>query len=925
MHRALRRSSAILLSLVVAGLFGCGGDGVEESSATWGPGTGERDPSTGPGAGTRSRGDGGCWLGAGAGVCPEQPVGALAQDCAHGVSATSLFRTGTGVCSPGEPAATEPGGAWLRGAQALDCPAGLLHEGAPFAAHEGICAPDVADVASQLHGDCAEGELLDVRTGECRGMGSPCPDGEESWPAERDLREWVANAALRDGPILYVHAGGDDEADGSRDSPLRTMAAAIGRLPDGGIVALGAGLYEGALQLDRPLALLGACVASTVLRGGPGAPVVRAEEQGPMQLMNLSIEGGSGGVRGAVPGLDVHLEAVSIRGTDGHAVQLAGSRAVLRDIRIRDVQSSGAFSGAVLYAYGSVAVHIDGLDARRVPYGIELTNRATLDGDGILLHETLASQIDRYEGVALVVYGEARFRGRGMVFSDVRTAALRAFGDADVELEDLRASGVRAWDAPDAAAAFANLQGRARVAIRRARVRQTENAGVFASEDSGLVMEDVRMEDTRPLARDDSFGVGFFLTGRSVVEASRTMIEGAHGAGVLAVGGSRVTLREVGVRHVAVQRSDGAAGFGVQLSGNARLEGAGLHVHLARVSGVLVEGEAELDVDRLHVGEVVAGSSAAAEGHGLLVAGDGRARVVHGRFDSTQLAGIRARERSSVWLERVEVIDVSPADTESPCGYGVLVEGEVQLVASELRIERATGAGLAAFGDAEVSLRGLTVRGTRAPGSGSDSSGRDIQLQDNASLDCDDVLLEPAGIGLALHGRSILTCSSLHVRGAPSASGFSGGVLVVGESRAELSVVAVDGIAGWAFAAGREASLDLADAVIAGTVDRECDDAEASGRCGGTAFAVFDAAEVVLRRLALVQSRTAGIQVADGGLIRGEDIALRDNLIGLNIQNSALDPAQELLRLAFVDNVQDLAAESLPLPSVGDALDSVED
>lgn len=95
-------------------------------------------------------------------------------------------------------------------------------------------------------------------------IGPTCPEPGQRWPQEAQIR---ARAPAHQGQILYVDAAASPGGEGTRQAPFSSAREALDSAEAGDIVILGTGEYleEEPLRLERPLALLGSCVAQTSL------------------------------------------------------------------------------------------------------------------------------------------------------------------------------------------------------------------------------------------------------------------------------------------------------------------------------------------------------------------------------------------------------------------------------------------------------------------------------------------------------------------------------------------------------------------------------------------------------------------------------------------------------------------------------------
>jgi len=184
-------------SLALFFSMGCdeGGSGPQA-----GAGSGQGSGAAGSGAeGSGAEGSGAegsasptCWFEEGSGLCPDEPRGSVAADCASGRIARPSDLPGTsGVCLPA-----------LRD---WDCPAGwsavpVMGSGAPADIDDfDRCEPPaVAD-------DCGPEEVASPLHPACAPFGASCPSLADRWHDDATIRNEAPGLA---GPIFYAAPDG---------------------------------------------------------------------------------------------------------------------------------------------------------------------------------------------------------------------------------------------------------------------------------------------------------------------------------------------------------------------------------------------------------------------------------------------------------------------------------------------------------------------------------------------------------------------------------------------------------------------------------------------------------------------------------------------------------------------------------------------
>lgn len=173
------------------------------------------------------------------------------------------------------------------------------------------------------------------------------------------------------------------------DASGRSLAAFIGDLPDGAVVELAPGRYEGPITLSRPVVLRGAGDLTRIVgpEDGPGL-VVDGATAGRIEVASVLVEGGGGIVvrRGDARLFNVHvqrcwseggaalavyggvcaatkLRVQGVRAEEGGAVFVGGDgRLVLEDSQLEETE---ARRGGALCLRGGVVARLVGVTIRK--------------------------------------------------------------------------------------------------------------------------------------------------------------------------------------------------------------------------------------------------------------------------------------------------------------------------------------------------------------------------------------------------------------------------------------------------------------------------------------------------------------------------------------------------------------------------------
>jgi|GEM_PF-3517502 len=157
---------------------------------------------------------------------------------------------------------------------------------------------------------------------------------------------------------LYVAAScGSDSGDGSKESPLATIGAAIKNASAGDKIRVAAGTYEEALSLTSAVALLGEGSGKTVIKPSTGAIAIQAVKAN-LTVSGIGIVGGGPvGILvqdGEFDATDVLIEDVRRTKTPegkligGHGIQVSNTaKATMRDIGVVGCSGAGVLAASV--------------------------------------------------------------------------------------------------------------------------------------------------------------------------------------------------------------------------------------------------------------------------------------------------------------------------------------------------------------------------------------------------------------------------------------------------------------------------------------------------------------------------------------------------------------------------------------------------
>ena len=350
---------------------------------------------------------------------------------------------------------------------------------------------------------------------------------------------------------------------------------------------------------------------------------------------------------------------------------------------------------------------------------------------------------------------------------------------------------------------------------------------------------------------DGNLGWGVVVQEGASLDATDLLLEGNHGTGLFASSpGTTVALTSAVVRDTQTQ-TDGTFGRGVEINNGASLDATDL----------LLEGNHELGLYASNPGTAVALSGVVVrdtqtEGDGT----GGRGVVVQDGawLDATDLLlednheiGLRAEDPgTTVILSGVAVRDTQTR-ADGNHGRGVEAIDGASLHATDLLLEGNHDLGLlAASPGTTVVLTSAVIRDTLPQADG--TSGRGVEVNDGASLDATDLLLQ---------GNHDIGLSAAHL----------GTTLVLTDAVVRDTQPRTDGTAGWGGNIQEGASLDATDLLFEGNHQVGLRAANP-----GTTVVLSGA---VVRDTQLQSDGTGGwgVGVSDGASLDATDLLLEGN------------------------------------------------
>lgn len=499
-----------------------------------------------------------------------------------------------------------------------------------FVGEDGVCRPTMTQ--------CAPGMLAIPQEG-CVPLDGPDGCGDKLW----------GNLVDTPGDVYVDPTSPAGEGAGSRESPFTTLAAAMDAVHDGGRVVLAGGDYDEAVEITKPIELVGRCASLVTLRGEQLAPdgnvsAVWLHDVAGAGLRGVHVISESIGV--LVQGAEVALHNVHVSGSDGTGVAVTSPGASLA--------MSRCLIESTTPAEGSLNVRTNVLllaGAHASLAGSALVNgntnlRVNSDAQQITVEDTLIEdlvlQADESGGFgALVDAGTLRLSGTAIVGNRVGVlvtgpgAELIATGsviaapsgglakasDVTVDLgarASLDASvlsgpcdaQLTVSDAGTRVTATGNLfQGAAAggsgepegeagtigrgIALNDGSLTLTSNAiqkardvGLMASGGSLSATGNI-IEGTRASPLYPALSAGVLLTGAQAVLKS-TYVSGSRLYGIAHGAGASLELTESLVENTMPDEVDGTAGIGLVCSGAASTSIRGSAVLKSHAAGLLL-------------------------------------------------------------------------------------------------------------------------------------------------------------------------------------------------------------------------------------------------------------------------------------------------------------------------------------------------
>jgi len=581
--------------------------------------------------------------------------------------------------------------------------------------------------------------------------GTPLADSEAcGHPAWTDLP---------DAPFAYVDANAKDGGDGSSDAPFSTVADALASTDDTLLqIRLLPGLHRGRVELtgDRSVLFEGAC------RDGVAWAPDDVESDQPAVSVNEH------------SGTPVGLHRLTLVGLDGWALQIDEGGATIHDLAVRTGTSGGIavadgqLDGTDIWVHANPVAELAGV---RGHTGLQGRRGATTNIDGLQVDSYRLNGILALDPDTTIHVRDGRLEGGQATTDDNTWAAAAASGAtlslADSSLVPTEGKGILVRDRDslgvldgvhiDGANGFGlQLGASATVDATDLVVSNALDAGILAIEPGTFSGVDVVVEGTTGL------GYGLAVDGGADVYLDRADLRDNGSVGLIAEGiGTTVELHNSFVRDnlksVATHR-----GYGTGIQDGAHLLAVDTVWSGNRGSQLVVgQGGGQAELVRVVLRDASADTEGEGWGLGVQDAGFVTATdlVVENIFHrGINVGGIGTR----VELEDVVVRDIHDRGGAREGAVGFAVFDEATADVRNLVVERVGGTHVGVQTDAQLILKGATIRGGAAT---HDAWAPGLVGDEGAHIDAEDVeVIGVSGDGIGFGHEATGTLRDVTIR-----------------------------------------------------------------------------------------------------------------------------------------------------------------
>ncbi len=601
--------------------------------------------------------------------------------------------------------------------------------------------------------DCPADQRAQLGETVCVPIGSACPSG--------DFPEPPANT---DGTVRYVRQGSTN-GNGTQAAPYASIAQAISAAAAGDVILIGPGTYVDLLQIDKPLTLIGACVAKTRLKvpqgnGDLDTAAIHIQEAS-VTLKNLALMGQQNGLTIKGESAVVTASGLLIEDASGSGIRISSGVLRLSGSRIANSISSyaggtgqgiTALDGATLTISDSVLEgNRDAAISLRGQRG-DIPSSATLNN--VLLRNTHKGAAS-YSGFGLALYDGAQARLSAVWLDRNHGAGILATAATPGLLPYLELTDVAVTDTqPNESDEYGrglHADGGANISAQRLLLSGNHEIGLYLSDvGSSLDATDLWIVDSLPSPNGD-LSSALWLQSGAQATIKRGVIDRAGGVGVFATSvasstATQLTFSDLVVRNT-LENSNGRPDSGIQLQAGATLSLTRALLIGNRDSGLLCLGSEQSGPTLAQLTDVTVRDTWSADyssnGRGIWVQQGARVELSRGLIANNRMAGLYVfdeyddmpiHEPSTLIASDVVVCDTAP-NPGGKGGHGLNIENGGTVELSRVRFESNTELGilLSNTGVALASMltaEDLSVLDTQANAEG--DYGRGLEVQDGS-------------------------------------------------------------------------------------------------------------------------------------------------------------------------------------------------
>jgi len=553
------------------------------------------------------------------------------------------------------------------------------------------------------------------------------------------------------------------------------------------------------------------------------------------------------GIMAYDPGTRVDFSDLVIRDTlpvDGDAMTGMGVEAVYAQVNLRRALISGNhIVGAYFYREGTVGELEDVVIA---------DSRGSPDG----------GMFGRGLGVETGAFVRMR---RGLLEGNREEGVMVEGEGTRAELFDLVVQDTRSWErSPPIFGRGLNVQAAASVLLERGRFERNRDLGIAVVQ-AGTVLDmaDVTVKETLSQESDGLFGRGLYVKDGAQVTLLRGWFENNREVAVAMDGrGTLVNAEDLTVRDTQPQEATSALGRGMTVEMGAGLTlRRGLFDHNREMGILVASPETTADLEDLTVKntqsqlkDLRSSERDLYFGRGMEVNSGARVTLTRGWFEKNREVGILTAG-DGTYVEMQDIVVQETRSREADLGFGSAV---VAIVGSWIklnrgRLERNRAVAVSVANASKLELRDVIIKETL---------GQESDLLGGVALEAGDgseVVLEN---GWLYQNR-------------------------------ELGVGAF----------GTGTSMTLRRVSVQETQERACVSLQDGRNCAdygaGIGLGAYDGASISVEDTEAVRSALVGVQLARLGSLGGEGLSIRENPIGVNLQDTPVG-------YDFFDRVDDL-------------------